>query len=564
MLRPHHHRRSKKFPIIFAAIISLFLLLLSLSLLYSRLTNHSSSTYLQSYSSLFDDADNDAFDIDNNDQIDVLDNENDDLKLDTQDDEPESEDDPTEPDNDGVSNLYWDHTFAVHRRSFGKSSSDQLDPIATDFSTNNKIVQFSSDDLPLDEAVRKRMYSIRNAEDLLMQKNSPLREGWAGWLVGKGDFLRRDKMLKSGILEILDPKNHFLLHDPDLGMNNGLTKGDRLVLKSIMKEMEKVPFEMKSKESVSWARRNLKEEEDVERRWGWYEGVEEGLGFTEFVNRFFEVGGCRVRVFMVWNSPAWMFGVRQQRAVESLFKVHGRDVCVVVLSEFLELDFFKSFVQDGFKVAVAMPDLDELLKDTPTEEFSSLWYEWRRTKHYPVHYSELIRLAVLYKFGGVYLDSDVIVFKPLYSLKNSVGVENHTNGTSIFNGAVLAFDKESPFLLECMREFYSTYDDTRLRWNGADLLSRVINKLDDKEVHGIKMESPLSFFPISSSNITRYFSAADNETVEMQEENLFGKIVNESTAFHFWNSATSALVPEPSSLVERLLNFNCLRCHDIL
>lgn len=50
-----------------------------------------------------------------------------------------------------------------------------------------------------------------------------------------------------------------------------------------------------------------------------------------------------------------------------------------------------------FKVAVAMPDLDDLLKDTPTLEFSSLWYEWRQTKHYPVHYSELVRLAALYK-----------------------------------------------------------------------------------------------------------------------------------------------------------------------
>lgn len=50
-----------------------------------------------------------------------------------------------------------------------------------------------------------------------------------------------------------------------------------------------------------------------------------------------------------------------------------------------------------YRVAVAMPNLDELLKDTPTRIFSSVWYQWRKTKHYPVHYSELIRLAALYK-----------------------------------------------------------------------------------------------------------------------------------------------------------------------
>lgn len=51
----------------------------------------------------------------------------------------------------------------------------------------------------------------------------------------------------------------------------------------------------------------------------------------------------------------------------------------------------------SYKVAVAMPNLDELLKDTPAHIFSSVWFEWRKTKFYPTHYSELIRLAALYK-----------------------------------------------------------------------------------------------------------------------------------------------------------------------
>lgn len=50
-----------------------------------------------------------------------------------------------------------------------------------------------------------------------------------------------------------------------------------------------------------------------------------------------------------------------------------------------------------FKVAVVMPNLDELLKDTPTHIFASVWHEWKKTKYYPTHYSELVRLAALYK-----------------------------------------------------------------------------------------------------------------------------------------------------------------------
>lgn len=48
-------------------------------------------------------------------------------------------------------------------------------------------------------------------------------------------------------------------------------------------------------------------------------------------------------------------------------------------------------------MAVAVPNLDELLEGTPTHVFASVWFDWRKTKYYPLHYSELIRLAALYK-----------------------------------------------------------------------------------------------------------------------------------------------------------------------
>uniref|UniRef100_A0A3Q7G1H4 Uncharacterized protein n=1 Tax=Solanum lycopersicum TaxID=4081 RepID=A0A3Q7G1H4_SOLLC len=104
------------------------------------------------------------------------------------------------------------------------------------------------------------------------------------------------------------------------------------------------------------------------------------------------------RVFIVWNSPAWMFTARYQRGLESVLNCH-RDACVVVFSETIELNFFSGFVKDGFKVAVVMPNLDELLLGTPTHVFASFWYEWKQTRHYPFHYSELVRLAALYKLA---------------------------------------------------------------------------------------------------------------------------------------------------------------------
>ena len=67
----------------------------------------------------------------------------------------------------------------------------------------------------------------------------------------------------------------------------------------------------------------------------------------------------------------------------------------------------------------------------------------------------------------------------------------------------------SPLLEECLEEFYSTYDDTLLQWNGAGLMTRVISNLSSKADENMwhlhtKLEPSATFYPISSTDIMRY------------------------------------------------------------
>jgi hypothetical protein len=48
-------------------------------------------------------------------------------------------------------------------------------------------------------------------------------------------------------------------------------------------------------------------------------------------------------------------------------------------------------------VAVVRPNLEELLAGTPTLEFASMLSEWRKNKLFYIHYTELLRLAAIYK-----------------------------------------------------------------------------------------------------------------------------------------------------------------------
>ncbi|XVF40056.1 hypothetical protein PTKIN_Ptkin01aG0081900 [Pterospermum kingtungense] len=534
--------------------------------------------------------------------------------------------------------FYFDHLSGSIKRAFNKRSIEDWDYdggfLNEVFSGEDAKIKaaFGSDDVPLDEVVRRKMTEVESVEDALLVKKAggkkvnPLREKWGDWFDKKGDFLRRDRMFKSNF-EVLNPLNNPLLQDPDGVGVTGLTRGDRMVQKWILSEFKKVPFtakkplgilEMNSEDrkgvaskkndnsrnvlskressidkdlssstnrDESRSRKNEVKNVDLEadhksntefsghiyadgKRWGYYPGLDPRLSFSDFMDAFFRKGKCTMRVFMIWNSPPWMYSVRHQRGLESLLAQH-RDACVVVFSETIELDFFKdSFVNDGYKLAVAMPNLDELLKDTPTHVFASVWFEWRKTKFYATHYSELLRLAALYKYGGIYLDSDIIVLRPLLALNNSVGLEDHLAGSSL-NGALMAFRKKSPFIMECLQEFYLTYDDTQLRWNGAALLSRVAKRFLNKKNVSIKqpelnVQPSFVFFPISSQHITRYFVAPTTETEKSQQDALFNKILTESLTFHFWNSLTSALIPEPESLVTRLIDHPCIHCNELL
>lgn len=479
------------------------------------------------------------------DRIDELDDAALDININNNNDEAEQEEDDEESNqnqNPGVSsNYFFDPVTGVVRRSFNKRSIEEWEDyvpfnskLRSDLgldSDNTKAV-YGSDDILVDEKLRNKLSEVKKLEDALLLKGSVLREGWGEWFDKKGDFLRRDRMFKSNI-EVLNPMNNPILQDPDGVGVTVLTRGDKIIQKNILNEFKKTPFLIKKPLSISESRKGdsgenfnsdgrelrrverktlgknngsgVKNLEGLEKvlyadgkRWGYYPGLDGRLSFGDFIEEFFRRGRCTMKIFMVWNSPAWMFGVRQQRGLESLL-YHNRNACVVVLSETIELNFFSGFLKDGFKVAVVMPNLDELLKDTPTHIFASVWHEWKKTKYYPTHYSELVRLAALYKYGGIYLDSDIIVLKPLSSLNNTVGMEDELAGRTL-NGAVMAFRKHSPFVMECLIEFYGSYDDTRLRMNGADLLTRVADKfLSNKDISEGKTELQLQtqslFFP---------------------------------------------------------------------
>lgn len=72
--------------------------------------------------------------------------------------------------------------------------------------------------------------------------------------------------------------------------------------------------------------------------------------------------------------------------------------------------------------------------------FFWLWSSAFMRQH-AIKYSKGLLFLSGCRYGGIYMDMDVIVLKPLDALHNTLGSELSTDGELRLNGAILAFDK---------------------------------------------------------------------------------------------------------------------------
>lgn len=265
MLRNLRTRRRPRSGVQVCAVISALLLLLSVSLLYTRLSRSQSHpqprhNFIGSQNDihsnpLISDVQDEVVST-SEDKIDELDiiEEDQQRQNDSEDEENGQSDQPK------VSGYFYDHLSGAIRRAISKRSIDDWEDDRLGFVTGSSLddrskAAFASDDVPVDETVRRKVTEVVSVEDALLvkatgrRKASPLRDGWGDWFDKKSDFLRRDKMFKSN-LEVLNPLNNPMLQDPDGVGVTTLTRGDRLVQKLWLNEFRRVPFPAKKPLSV--------------------------------------------------------------------------------------------------------------------------------------------------------------------------------------------------------------------------------------------------------------------------------------------------------------------------
>eukprot|EP00727_Mastigamoeba_balamuthi_P000234 m51a1_g10207 hypothetical protein (822) ;mRNA; r:69323-77782 len=269
------------------------------------------------------------------------------------------------------------------------------------------------------------------------------------------------------------------------------------------------------------------------------------------------------KFFLVWSTPAATFGIGHLRTVESIAWHHPR-ACVCVYSNTLPLDWFHDLFAAGYNVRVVRHRIEEIGRSLAA---GSAWAarldEWRRGPYWYSHQTDFLRFALLYKYGGVYSDTDSILLRPL-DLDNTIAtmrrpdlpwaaaaslvelpelrpwsevVRPNASADQRYTLApgFMAFDRGSPLLERALRKLDETYEPRS--WVAAGprpVTLAYAESADDVRAGRLRVElhRPSMFLPVSFSRI----GEANAEPLDA----LWATIKRECRAFHLYGRVQSA------------------------
>lgn len=197
--------------------------------------------------------------------------------------------------------------------------------------------------------------------------------------------------------------------------------------------------------------------------------------------------------------------------------------------------------------------MDSLFFARWDEDFKYIHSPWM-----PIHISDAVRLAFLWKYGGLYLDLDSLVLKPfLDNEENFIGIQYYSVDDGI-NTAVMKFEKHHPFLSQWMYAVPTKYEEEDRATIGPHLATRLIvpycqgdppeSKRNLEEISGkycdykVKILPPKAFYPVPWPDWKKIFVRDD-------EDSMLRTLLQdpETYVLHYWNELSEKLTDSEMS-----------------
>lgn len=219
-------------------------------------------------------------------------------------------------------------------------------------------------------------------------------------------------------------------------------------------------------------------------------------------------------------------------------------------------------------------DLPRLFHGTPLQAWFRQAARWK--KGFPLNnLSNGIRLVLLWRYGGTYLDTDMVVVKNLARslYRNAVGVEADEGelekilhmegnyGLNINTAAFVNFQARNAFIELLMHRFVEEFAGDVWGWNGPGLLTRTWKDWNnDHEVSGdshVQILSKNALYPIKWHELSHLFDPIQ------KHKDIVELVSGKSLAVHLWQSLLSSHLPfsKEDSVLSMLMSFACPMTH---
>ena len=206
----------------------------------------------------------------------------------------------------------------------------------------------------------------------------------------------------------------------------------------------------------------------------------------DFSKREFELLKSLLKIFFVQTSENEDLLSRHACSIESAARLHPHGLIFVLMrSKYVHLKK-GSFIRLHTYTNIRFVHFNEY--DVYSGTTLSRLNETKHTqfiRYFAIsHMSDFIRTALLYKYGGVYFDLDLIPLKSFSLFSNTVALESDDG----VNVAVLAFEKHH-IALDLQMDIQLALVDTHFNafcWNcvGPSALSDALKRVcDDKKLH---------------------------------------------------------------------------------
>ena len=261
-----------------------------------------------------------------------------------------------------------------------------------------------------------------------------------------------------------------------------------------------------------------------------------------------------------------MYNYRHRRVIESIF-YHHPNTTVLLHTNFMVQEDMARFTDAGFSIRVVPLQFEALAVGTPLEGVtnSSKWRSWEAGAHWYTSFSNIYRLLLLWKVGGVYLDTDMIVTRPLDDLDRAIGFQDPAG--MFANNAVLVFKRPgNPFVWRSLVEMEANYSTELWGQNGPALVTRVWRQWGAGEERdaAVRVLGHERFFLFLHSDVRGHCFGHEMTGAQRRAyaEALAGRV---PYAVHLANKLSGGLVGarlEEGTLCHYLLTRYCVFCDE--